>query len=82
MQALCLWLAQQKVYLFGYEDVTEEKKLVAPANDFEDVQEHLSRVVMVEKGQTAVTAEDEEVVIAFILVPLQSAGHGSIGMGE
>ena len=82
VQALCLWLAQQKVYLFGHEDVTEEKKLVAPADDFEDVKEQVSRVVVVEIGQAAVTAEGEAVVIAFILVPLQSAGHGSIGMGE
>lgn len=53
---------------------------MAPADDFEDIKEHLSRVVVVEKGQTAVTAEGEEVVIAFILVPFQSAGHGSIVM--
>ena len=66
--------------MFGHEDVTEEKKLVAPADYFEDVKEHLSRVVVVEKRQTAVTAEGEEVVIAVILVPLQSAGHGSIVM--
>ena len=80
VQRLRLRLAQQKVYLFGHEDVTEEEKLVAPADDFEDVKEDLSRVVMVEMGQAALTAEGEEVVIAVILVPFQSAGHGSIVM--
>lgn len=50
MQALRLGLAKHEVYVFGHEDVSEKKKLMAAADDFEDVEEYPSRVIVGEIG--------------------------------
>ncbi len=63
--------------MLGHEDVGEEEELVALAEGFESVEEDRSGMVVVEVGESLVTTEGEEVVVAFGLVTLQTAGHGA-----
>lgn len=63
--------------MLGHEDVAEEEKLVALAEPFEGSEEGDAGAVVVEVGEAMVTTEGEEVVVAFGLIALQSAGHGT-----
>ena len=63
--------------MLGHEDVGEEEELVTLAEGFECVQEDRSGMVVVEVGEPVVTTEGEEVVVAFGLVTLQAAWHGT-----
>jgi len=72
-----LWFGEEKVDVLRHEDVAEEVELVALAESFEGVEEDDAGVVVVQVGQPVVTTEGEEVMVAFGLVTLQTARHGS-----
>jgi hypothetical protein len=65
------------VDVLGHEDVTEEEKLVTLAESFESLLKDGAGVVVVEVGETVVTTEGEEVVVAFGLISLKMARHGT-----
>jgi hypothetical protein len=63
--------------MLRHEDVAEEVELVALAEPFERGEEGDAGVVVVQVGEPVVTTEGEEVVVAFGLVTLQTARHGT-----
>jgi hypothetical protein len=63
--------------MLRHEDVAEEVELVALAESLKGVEEGDTGVVVVQVGEPVVTTEGEEVVVAFGLVTLQTAGHGT-----
>lgn len=78
------WLAEEQVDVLGHEDVAEDVKLVLLSYAFEGVEEDGAGVVVVEVGETVVTTEGDEVVVAESVVSLKVARHGwdeYIGVG-
>jgi hypothetical protein len=55
---------------------------VADAEGFEHVLEDLFGVWRVEVGQAVVTAEGDEVEVAFVLETLEAWGHGVMVRGD
>jgi hypothetical protein len=64
------------VDVLGHEDVAEDVELVLLPCAFEGVEEDRSGVVVVEVGETVVTTEGDEVVVAEGVVSLEVARHG------
>ena len=67
--------AEEQMDVLRHEDVAVEKELVAVAEGFEGVEKDCAGVVVVEVGETVVTAEGEEMEMAFGLVSLQTTRH-------
>lgn len=65
------------MYLLGHEDVGEEEEVMSLAEFFKDGEEGYAGVVIVEVWEQVITTEGEEMVVAFGLVTLQAAGHGT-----
>jgi len=63
------------VDVLGHEDVTEEKEPMSLSKSFECVQKDKPSAVFVQVRETVVTAEGDEVVVAFGLVAFQTARH-------
>jgi hypothetical protein len=59
-----------------HDDVAEEKELVALADSFEGLLEEDAGGVVVEIGEMAITAEVDGVVVALVLVALETTWHG------
>jgi hypothetical protein len=77
VEPLELGFAEKQVDVLGHEYVPEDEELVTLAEGFECVQEDRSGVVVVEVGESVVTTEGEEMEMAFGLVALKTAGHGT-----
>ena len=63
--------------MLRHEDVAEEVELVALAESLKGVKESNAGLVVVQVGEPVVTTEGEEVVVAFGLIALQTARHGT-----
>jgi hypothetical protein len=63
--------------VLGHEYVPEDEELVTLAEGFECVQEDRSGVVVVQVGEAVITTEGEEMEMAFGLITLKTAGHGT-----
>jgi hypothetical protein len=70
-----LWFAEEKVDVFGHEDVAEEEEPVSPSESFESLFKTGAGAVVVEIWEAVVTAKGDEVVVAFGLMALQTARH-------
>ena len=73
-----LRFGEKKVDVLGHEDVTEEEELVTLPELFERLGEDDAGALFVQVGETVVTTEGDEVVVAFGLVTFQTARHGVI----
>ena len=63
--------------MLGHEDVAVKEELVTHTEGFEDVEDIDSAVVVVQVGEAVITTEGEEMEMAFGLVALEAAGHGT-----
>ena len=63
--------------MLGHEDVAVKEELVTLTEGFEDVEEIDSGVVVVQVGEAVITTEGEEMEMAFGLITLKTAGHGT-----
>jgi hypothetical protein len=70
--------AQEKVDVFGHDDVAEDIEVVASAGGFEGFEEEVAGGGGVEVGEAVITTEGEEVVVAFSLIAMEALGHGGI----
>lgn len=61
--------------MFGHEDIAEEEELVTLPEFFERLREDDAGAVFVQLGETVVTTEGDEVLVAFGLVTFQTARH-------
>jgi hypothetical protein len=66
------------VDVLRHEDVAKDKELVPLAESFESLFKEDAGPVVVQVRETPVTAEGDEVIVAFGLVSLQTARHGVI----
>ena len=73
--ASCLWFRHQEVDVLGHEDVAEDREVVADSEGFEHVFDDLFGFWGVEVGPAVVTAEGDEVEVAFVLETLEAEGH-------
>jgi hypothetical protein len=74
------WFGQEQVDVLGHEDVAVEKEMVTLAEAVQCFFKDSSGMIIVQQGETAVTTEGEEVMVAFGLVSLQTAGHEEWGL--
>ena len=75
----CLRFAEEKVDVFGHDDVAEEVKTVPDTQFFECVFEGEAGAVVVEEWQPLVTTEGDEVIVAEGVVTLEAAWHRGYG---
>ena len=61
--------------MFGHEDIAEEEELVTLPELFERLGEDDAGASFVQVGETVVTTEGDEVIVAFGLVTFQTARH-------
>lgn len=73
-----LWFTEEKMNMLGHEYVAEEKETVTAAELFERFLKEDAGAVAIQIRETPVTTEGDEVVVAFGLITLQMARHGSI----
>lgn len=64
--------------MFGHEDVSVEKEVVALSDAFDGFFEGCAGVVVVQVRKSAVTTEGDEVVVTESVVSLEAAGHDRI----
>lgn len=74
-----LWFGEEKVDVIRHDDVAEEEELVTLAKLFEGFFEDDAGVVVVEIGEPVVAAEVDGVVVALLLIALQTARHEGYG---
>ena len=71
----CLWFRREEVDVLGHEDVAEDREVVAEAEGFDHVLDDLFGFWGGEVGEAVVTAEGDEVEVAFVLETLEADGH-------
>lgn len=64
--------------MFGHDDVGVDRQLMGGAGLFDDLFEGVFGGWVFEVGETAVTAEGDEVKLACLLSSFQANGHGGI----
>jgi hypothetical protein len=74
-EGLELRFGEKKGYVFGHEDITEEEELVTLPELFERLGEDDAGALFVQVGETVVTTEGDEVIVAFGLITFQTARH-------
>jgi hypothetical protein len=70
-----LWLRHEEVDVLGHEDVAEDREVVADVEGFDHVLDDLFGFCGGEIREAVVTAERDEVEIAFVLETLEAEGH-------
>ena len=68
-------LAEQEVNVFGHEDVAEDVEIVPQTELFESFEKDCAGAVVVEVGETLITTEGDEVVVAEAVIALEAARH-------
>ena len=70
-----LWLRHEEMDVLGHKDVAEDREVVAGAEGFEHVLDDVFGFWGGEIGEAVVTAECDEVEVAFVLETLEAEGH-------
>jgi hypothetical protein len=74
--------ADEKVDVFGHDDAAEEGEIVVIADVVENAKESVASCGCVEKGQTAITTESDEVEVAEAVAALELFRHRFSGTAE
>jgi len=78
--------AEEKVDVFGHEDVAEDVELVPLPEALEGIENEGAGVVVVEIGKSVEATEGDEMIVTEGVITLEARRHGSrvneVGFGE